>query len=464
MRRTGSRDVVFDEDYLTALRADGVVVRFTRHERALLGLLAPNPGRLFTRGELFAALDSRGSDRNVDFVVNRLRGKLLDTGSERRFISTQYGEGYVWVAAPTDAAAEGEFIVIGPLRGLRDERVEPMLAAFQAAVQDRMAKDLRVRLFPDLSGGKAGDHPFSIEVCLYPAAGRLHAAFVMRHGPSGDVIASFREAFADAPAEPEIDALADAVVEAAWKRLTLGSDAAPAPADPPLHVRLEAASVLLDPPGETWAANGEQIARLRTKDPDNPSLAVLWAMHLLGRLTVNPGPEPLCREVVDPLSDEIERLVLAHLSAVRDDPVMAIAAAKLLLGVHRDHEDLAEELAKAAFDGSTAFAATLSMLAQIKASRGELAEARRLYDESLQLCDPGSTFEVYILVLKAQALIAGDDRPGVEAAYQRLSEITPAALQRFGLFFLPAGDDGLARTLMPLVGRAREGQARRVLA
>ena len=467
MRRAGFRDLVFDADYLTAHRADGVVVRFTRHERALLGLLALNPGRLFTRSELFTALDLRGSDRNVDFVVNRLRGKLLDTGSERRFISTQYGEGYVWVAPPIDPAAEGEFIVIGPVRGLRDERAEPMLTAFQAAVQGRMGNDLRARLVPDLDGDKAGDHLFSIEVCFHPAGGRLHAAFVMRHAASHDVVASFRESFAGAPAEREIAALADAVGEAAWKRLALGSGAAPAPADPPLHLRLEAASVLRCStrparPGRQTASRlhgcGPRIRRTPHRRCYGPYISSGVSPSI-------PAPSrSAARSSTCWSADEIERLVLEHLSAVRGDPVMASAAAKLLLGLHRGHEVLAEVLAKAAFDGSTAFAATLSMLAQIKASRGELAEALRLYDESLQLCDPGSTFEVYLQVLKAQALIAGDDSPGVEAAYQRLSEITPAALQRFGLFFLPAGDDGLARTLMPLVDRASESQARRVLA
>jgi len=464
VRRIGFHDVVFDEGFLTAVRADGTALRFTRHERALLGLLAQNPGRLFSRDELFAALGSRGSDRNVDFVVNRLRGKLGDTGPERHFISTQYGEGYVWVATPVDAAHEGDFVVVGPLRGFCDEGVETMLRALQAALQTRVSHDRGVRLAPNLPAEPVGSHLFSIEVSVHAADGRRDAAFVLRHAPSREVVASFRESFAGAAAEPVIETLAGAVVEAAWRRLALGSSAAPTPADAPLHVSLEAASVLLDPPGDTWAANGERIARLRAEDGADSKLAILWAMHLLGRMTVNPGREPLDRKAIDALGDEIEGLVLEHLPAVRDDPVMAIAAAKLLLGVHRGHEDLAEDLASAAFAGSAAFAAALTMLAQIKACRGDLAEALKLYDEGLQLCEAGSTFEVYIQVLKAQALIALDDRPGVEAAYHRLLEIAPAALQRFGLLFLPVGDDGLARTLSPWVDRASEGQARRLVA
>ena len=464
MKHLGFHDVVFDEDFLTATRADGTVVRFTRRERALLSLLATTPGRLFSRDELVDALCSRGTDRNVDFVVNRVRSKLKDTGPQRRFIATQYGEGYVWVATSADAVDQDEFFVIGPLRGLRDAAAEAMLETFRTALQQRCGKGRRVRCAPDLGADAGGAHLFSIEVIVHPTDGCLHAAFLLRHAPSREVVASYRESFPGVAAEPAIDALAAAVFDAAWRHLTLGSSAARTPTDPPLDVRLAAVSAMLDPPGRSWAANGEWIARFRASEPSDPTAAILWAMHLFGRATVDPGPEPLSREAVDALGEEIEGLVLPHLSAVREDPVMALAAAKLLLGVHRGHEDLAESLANAAFAGSAAFAAALPMLAQIKACRGELVEARRLYDESLGLCDAGSTFEVYIQVLKAQTLIALDDRPGADAVFYRLLEIAPAALQEFALLFLPAGDDGLARRLAPLADRMSEGHARRVVA
>ncbi|MGH6911488.1 MAG: winged helix-turn-helix domain-containing protein [Phenylobacterium sp.] len=457
-------DVAFDDGFLTATHADGTIVRFTRHERALLSLFAQQPGRLFTREALFKALASRGSDRNVDWVVNRLRGKLADTGPERRFISTHYGEGYVWEATATREDSRGEFVVVGPLRGLRDEAAQAVLHAFQTALQDQFGDDHRVCIAADLAADARGAHSFSVDVSIYPAAGRLHTAFVLRHAPSHEVVATFRESFAGEPAPSDAGSVAGGVAEAAWRHLALGSRAAATPTDPPLHLRLEAASALLDPAAGAWAANGERIAALRAKDPADPMAAVLWAMQLFGRMTVDPGPEPLRRADIDALGDEIEGLVLEHLAAVRDDPLMALAAAKLLLGVQRGHEDLAESLATAALAGSTAFAAALSMLGQISAYRGDLAKSTRLYDEGLQLCERGSPFEAYIQVLKAQTLIAIDDRPGVEAIYQRLLEISPAALQRFALLFLPLGDDGLARKLAPVLDRTSEGRARRTVA
>lgn len=137
MKRIAFHGVTFEDGFLGAVLADGAPVRFTRQERALLVLLAGHPQRLFTREELFAALGSSGSDRNVDFVINRLRGKLGDTAPERRFISTQHGEGYVWIAAEAPAGADGGFIVIGPARGT-DPTTEPVLTDLRSALQERL--------------------------------------------------------------------------------------------------------------------------------------------------------------------------------------------------------------------------------------------------------------------------------------------------------------------------------------
>jgi DNA-binding winged helix-turn-helix (wHTH) protein len=464
MTPTIFNDVRFGADFLTAVRADGTALRFTRQERALLGQLAAHPGRLFTRDELFAALGSQGSDRNVDFVINPLRGKLQDTGPQRRFISTQYGEGYVWVATPTEPADDAPTFFIGPVRGPRGDQLDLILRGLQSALQNRLGAGLAVRLAPDLAPGATGGHALSLELDAHPAAGRLHAAFVLRHAAFGAPAATFRESFAGPPTQAALDAIADRIAEAAWSSLALVSPVDPTPTDPPLHLRLVAASVLLDPPGEAWTTNADQIARLRARTPGDPRADMLWAMHLFTRFTVDPGVDLLGPSNIDALSDEIEQLVLRSLPAVRDDPVMALAAAKLLLGVHRGHEDLAQSLADTAFAGSAAFAAAFPMLGQIAACRGDLAEADRLYDEGLRLCEPGSAFEVYIQVLKAMTLVAQDDRPGVEAVYDRLQAITPTALPRFCLLFLPVGDEGLARRLTPLADRITEPVARRTIA
>ncbi len=452
--------VRFDEGFLTAVRCDGAGLRFTRQERALLSLLAQHPGRLFIREELFAAMGSRGSDRNLDYVVNRLRAKLGDTAPEKRFISTQYGEGYVWVATAAEPAKAEAYLTIGPVRPADDACLSQVLAPLQDALRQRLGKPGDVAIAPELDATAAGQARFSLAVSVHRTAGRVHMAFALRHGPSGEVAAAFHETFEIAPSAEALEALADAVTEAAWKRMALGPAAAPAPTDHPLHVRMHDASVLLDPPGATWVANGEQLARQRARNKTDPVLAVMWAMHLFGRMLLAPGsPEAMTEQ-----EGEIEALVLEHLAAVRSDPMLALAAAKLLLGVNRGHEDLAEELANAAFAGSAAFAAAFPMLGQIKAQRGDLDEARRLYDEGLSLCEPGSAYELYVQILKATTLMAQDDRAGVEDCYRRIVEITPHAPEQFGVMMLPPTDEGLARRLARVIDQMDEERARRSIA
>ena len=464
MAQIGFHGVVFSEGFTTAMRPGGEPLRFTRQERALLSLMTPHPGRLFTRAELYVAIGSQGSDRNVDFLVNRLRTKLDDTAAERLFISTQYGEGYVWIAKVAPLATDSAVLVIGPVRGSAAELLLRVLQPLRGALNARLADGHDVILAPDLIAGAPTNAHFSIEVGFYHAAERTHAAFVLRGKASRAVTATFREAFGAEDAAPAIERLAGAIVEAMWRTMALGPHAAVAPTDQPLHLRMHEASALLDPPGATWLANGEQLARLRAEDPDDPTLALMWAMHLFARMTLVPGPDPLSRGAVSAIDDEIEGLVLRHLDALRDSPITALAAAKLLLLLDRDHVGLAESLANQSFTDSTAFAAALPMLGQVHAYRGELAEARRLYDGALQLCEAGSTFETYILVLKAMAFIADNDHAGAQAVLERILEIEPRHLHLFGILFLPPADDGLARRLAPLADRADRTSAERILA
>lgn len=444
MTRVAFGEWVFDEGFVGASRADGAAVRFTRQERALLGQLAAHPRRLFKREDLYVATGSRGSDRNVDFAVNRLRAKLGDTGSERRFISTQYGEGYVWIASPREDAGAPALLVIGPVRGATSAGGPASLEPLRAALSDALGRD--VRLAADADGAVDGAH-LSLEAVLHRAPDRLHAAFVLRREPSRDLVTALRATFEAGIDGAELPGLTQQVCEAVWKALALGPKAAATPLAPPLQVRMHDASVLLDPPGLTWRANGEHLSRLRAEGPVDPSVEIMWAMHLFARSVLSPGPAPLTRAGMTALEDEIEAIVLPQIQAVRDEPLLALAAAKLLLLINRGYADLAEELTTRAFAGSTALAAALPMLGQLAAHRGDLAEALRLYDEALALGEPGSAFELYVLVLKAKAMAAGDNHHAMGPVFERIRQIQPMALMQFGLLFLPPDDEGLARVL-----------------
>ncbi|MEW5685309.1 MAG: helix-turn-helix domain-containing protein [Pseudomonadota bacterium] len=462
MTHLGFHDALFDPHFLTCVRADGSVVRFTRRERALLTLLAPNAGRLFSRDELVGALGCQGADRNVDFVVNRVRSKLMDTGRVRRFIATQYGEGYVWVATPESGAKAPPFVSIGPIRGRRSPVADAMLEAVRSGLERRSGRP--VLMAPDAVAAKTDPGPtFVVDVSLYAADGCLHAAFGVAHRASGEVVATLRGDFGELEAaDVRADALAADLFDTAWRYLAMGASGPRKPADPPLEVRLAVTAMLLASPGGAWSANEARLAQLRESAPDDPGVAILWAMHLLGRAVAEPGPDVVTRESVAALDREIEHIVFKHLPAVRNDPLLALGAAKLLLMAGCGHEDIAESLANTAFTGSAAFAAAIPLLGQIKACRGDIPEAVRLFDVALGLCEPASTFELYIQVLKATALIAADARAELEAVYRRLGEIAADSLPRFAVLFLPADDAGLARQLAPLADRLSPILAQRI--
>src|SRR5690606_38341629 len=118
----------------------GARVVFTRAERNLLQVLTSRPGRVFSRAELLDALSGSGSgasDRSVDFAINRLRRKLGDDARAPRFVSTRYGEGYVWLAVPDPADALAAcFIVIGPLHGAGGDTAGASMAFAEAVLRE----------------------------------------------------------------------------------------------------------------------------------------------------------------------------------------------------------------------------------------------------------------------------------------------------------------------------------------
>lgn len=453
---------VFGEGFAVATTPQGATLRFTRQERAVLARLAANPGRVFSRAELYEVTGSTGSDRNVDFVINRLRSKLAGAGSGRRFIATQYGEGYVWVALADGRTADSAFLVIGPVRGEPEAVGSTRLQALAEALRARLTPGSGVVLAPSPTAEVLAAATFTLEVRLHPLAGRTHAAFVLRRGMQGAACATFRETFTSGD-ELSLPALVEAITDALWRGLALRPGGPPTPIDPPMHLRLRDASALLDPPGVTWLTNGAHLARLREAHPDDALVEMMWAMHLFACITLAPGPEPLNRARVRAVDDEIEAIVRRCLPAARRDPILALAAAKLLLLRQDSRTELAESLALKAFTGSAAFAAALPMMGQVHAYRGEFAEAQDLYDESLALGEPSGTFERYILTLKAMAFLAAGDHAAAGATFERLVRLDASVLEAMGLLFLPPSDDGLARRLAPIVDRIDLAEARRMI-
>lgn len=133
-------DLVFQPDLRAATRDDGAKLSLTRQERALILQLTERPHQLITRQQLLEGLgDLAGelSERNIDYLVNRLRKRLGDNARTPRFIATQYGEGYIWVADPIAVAPVSAFLLIGPVYGLGENEQAAAVVKRLAATSAR---------------------------------------------------------------------------------------------------------------------------------------------------------------------------------------------------------------------------------------------------------------------------------------------------------------------------------------
>jgi DNA-binding response OmpR family regulator len=78
-------------------RIRGVPVNLTAKEFGILELLAGEPGRVFTRGQIIDktfGFEHDVSARTVDAHVVNLRRKVEDNPAEPRYVQTVYGRGY----------------------------------------------------------------------------------------------------------------------------------------------------------------------------------------------------------------------------------------------------------------------------------------------------------------------------------------------------------------------------------
>ncbi|MGH8870816.1 MAG: response regulator transcription factor [Acidimicrobiia bacterium] len=110
LRRTGGevgtetirvRDVVISLPHRSVER-DGARVELTASEFELLRVLASNPGRVFTRGQLLDAIRGvsfESYDRAIDAHIKNLRKKLEPDPRRPVYVLTVYGVGYKFTDA-----------------------------------------------------------------------------------------------------------------------------------------------------------------------------------------------------------------------------------------------------------------------------------------------------------------------------------------------------------------------------
>ncbi|MBB3773773.1 DNA-binding winged helix-turn-helix (wHTH) protein [Angulomicrobium tetraedrale] len=425
-------DVVLDETCLFAHR-NGEQIRFTRSERALLLVLSRNPHRLMQRSQLLDAIaptQTDASDRNVDFLVNRLRTKLGDSARAPRFIATQYGEGYVWIATGLPAVASrpdptpvGGLLAIAPVVAPHDKRLADRADVVTTQMRDMIAGRLgageTVIMLERDEGTATRATRYVLKVSFQHNGDRLDCTATLREGPSRRIIRAFRLEFGNATMAslvPEVERASIGIIEALQRNLAEASEGLGTPLDQPHEIRVREASTLLSASNPNWLEKGLQLREARAENPASADIALQWCLHLFSRLVLANPFTGISRDERDEIESEIEATVLDCLPLIDTNPLLMLTAAKLLYFVDRGHLELAEDLADRAFDRMTDSAAALPVLGQLRQARGDFAAAVAFFDRGIEMADPDSAFELHMRVLKSIALLAAGDSEGLKAA------------------------------------------------
>lgn len=423
-------DLILDEACLFAVRRDGKVA-FTRNERAVLLVLSRNPQRLMTRSRLLDRIepdDGERSDRYIDFLVNRLRAKLGDNPKAPAFISTQYGEGYIWIATPSPAApaelpaVDAAIMIVPSTDG--SGAASPIVAAFAAQVRDAIAARV-AGTTPAIAWHwqpGAGDRSrYMLQLNLAGGAPGIAGSAVVSELPSRRIIRTLRLA-ADAHDRRAAARLAERIADTIDGALRqAASDAANGlgiARDDPLELRIRAASTILVPGSPRWSG-GAGAAH----GADDPDAALQRCLTLLAQLTDIRPFEILARAERDRIEDEIEETALARLPATEANPLRMFAAAKLLYFVDRGHLALVEDVAARAQARAGDSPAAYALIGQLAYARGAFDAAVATFDRGLRRTGLEPLFRLHLQVLKCLALLAADEPAPLASA---IADIGPA--------------------------------------
>jgi DNA-binding winged helix-turn-helix (wHTH) protein/tetratricopeptide (TPR) repeat protein len=404
---------------------NGRKIQFTRSERALLLVMMSNARRLMTRSRLLDEIATRTtdpSDRNIDFLVNRLRSKLGDNAKSPSFIATQYGEGYIWIATPSPTVPLDAFLVIGSTSHLEGHPFRVQASLLMDRLQDGISAGIGPERKVAIAGKALGIAPdkarYSLQVSFHADHGRLSCAAALREMPSKRIMKTFRlqhdiqdsSLFAS-----EASRVSNGVVDALKRALKEASSGLGISEDEAIEERFQSASKLLSADNPKWLAKGDQLGKNRAQNPHDADAALQWCLHLFSKLVLTEPFTGMSLEERDGIETEIESTVLECLPDIENNPLLMLAAAKLLYFINRGHLDLAEEIAERAVAPTQDFTAGLPILGQLKYARGRYDEAVKLFDRGIELAAPGSEFHWHMRVLKCLALVA-EGHSGASAA------------------------------------------------
>jgi tetratricopeptide (TPR) repeat protein len=286
---------------------------------------------------------------------------------------------------------------------------------------------------------------YVLHVGFHAENGRLNCAVTLREMPSKRIVKAFGlpVGIADATSfAGEAARISNIVIGALQQALADASVGLGTPTDAPPDVRLQNATSLLSVSNPKWLASGEQLRLEREQNPSDADTALQWCLHLFARLVHTSPFNVMSLEERERTEREIEATVLECLPVIEANPVLNLAAAKLLYFIGRGHLELAEDLAERAFARTSDFAAALPILGQLRGTRGNFEEAVILFDRGIEMPDITAGFLLHMQVLKCIALLASGDRAALDAVASVIDlsrDCPPEIALMICLMIAPAG-------------------------
>ena len=450
-------EFVFSADFSSAERNDGTVIQFTRSEARAISVMAENIGRVLSRNQILDAvseLASEKNDRNVDFLINRIRRKLGDNANDPKFIATRYGEGYVWLWKPKAPHEElgDAFVVIGPIRGRELLNGPQCLGIYFAdcisqKLKTHLRDDQKIVVAPDYAADpsdSANLPTMAIELAFFQVGNHTECVISAKSTKNQKICFVERLGLTDpiddiSYLNKQATLIAPLILAKFWQSTT-----ASAIDYVPLPVAMHEATNKAGRGDQSWSENDLRLRALRIEHPDNPATKLMYATHLhtkyvtLGRKIFHKHEENCQADEA-----EIEKLVLESLDFAQSTPEHAIVAAKLLYFVDRGYKNLALELASKAHQTSTSVASSLAILGQLRGFVGDTDAAVEHLRQAAGLSEKRSHFHLYTLVLLCQALMAAGRLDELAIVRGELSATSTLA----AIFFEPLFSDPIAPSL-----------------
>jgi len=415
--------LIFSSDFSTAVDNFGTNLRFSRLERLLLRYLSSKPNCIVTRELLLNVLRGVGSDsydRNIDYLLSRLRRKLGDSARDPQFIRTLYGEGYMWIAKRDQSLAEKPgsdlYIAINPIIGFpRNDRELQAANIIATDLSLQLQRSFDHRKPIEIVNGEAcsASSQYLITLSFNQLNHTLNYALVVSHRRSGYILLSRFICTEHCSNDGDLASLSHEIKENIVSYRLLRREEQHTINASPINTGMYDEASLFNNTTDNLSEVEDALRLQLSKDPNDAACAVTLAVNLRSQL------HSIDKEFDVATFKEIKDLIYRSLNQIQDNCLYLAAAADELFNL--GHGELANTLLNRALEIGPAYAACYLVAAKIAAYSGNLESSIKIYNSCIELCEVDTLFYRQALSLKAYTYY-------VAGQYSDVREIAPYIL------------------------------------